>query len=99
MCGATYLAPLLNGVLGWQGLGTTGLRGYIIIFRIENSIMYTSVEIQNELLKIMSHSILRQFARHFHSVVYYLWFFRQDISCKDQAIFRIRCVYDKHEMI
>ena len=25
MCGATYLAPWLNGVLGWQGLGTTDL--------------------------------------------------------------------------
>ena len=25
MCGATYLAPWLNGVLGWQGLGTTAL--------------------------------------------------------------------------
>ena len=36
MCGATYLAPWLNGVLGWQGLGTTELCGlkYLYTFKL-----------------------------------------------------------------
>ena len=37
MCGATYLAPWLNRVLGWQGLGTTALEAPDKVDEIENS--------------------------------------------------------------
>ena len=39
MCGATYLAPWLNGVLGWQGLGTTAVRYTYILVCIINTLI------------------------------------------------------------
>ena len=68
MCAATYLAPWLNGILGWQGLGTTALVGFKHPYDSNNRLAVTTVgyEGRNTVLKQLSVETTRDIQRLGH---------------------------------